>query len=106
LLLFDSEKCDGVYSVYEQHLNPYFNMVEVNKGGFLEISKKTKKEITSRQKSPIVYQLNGLFVFDVSSLLKQRKIFMSKILPYEITQKEGFMIDTKFEFKIAKLLMK
>jgi CMP-N-acetylneuraminic acid synthetase len=98
------KKCDGVFAVYKQHLNPYFNMLEANKKGFLKISKKTKKIIKSRQDSPIVYQLNGLFVFNVKSLVKHKKLLMPKILPYEISQKSGFMIDTKFEFEITKLL--
>jgi len=100
------KKCDGVFAVYKQHLNPYFNMLEANKKGFLKISKKTKKIIKSRQASPIVYQLNGLFVFNVKSLVKYKKLLMPKILPYEISQKSGFMIDTLFEFEIAKFLFK
>lgn len=99
------KKCDAVFAVYKQHLNPYFNMLEANKKGFLKISKKTKKIIKSRQDSPIVYQLNGLFVFNVKSLVKHKKLLMPKILPYEISQKSGFMIDTKFEFEIVKLLL-
>jgi len=31
---------------------------------------------------------------------------MPKIIPYEISQEAGFMIDTKFEFKMAELIFK
>jgi CMP-N,N'-diacetyllegionaminic acid synthase len=102
--LLQKKDCHGVYAVYRQHLNPYFNMVEPNPKGFLRISKKPKEEIKSRQKAPLVYQLNGLFTFNVESLLKYKKLFMPKTIPYEISQKSGFMIDTLFEFKIAKFL--
>ena len=103
--LLEKEKCDGVFAVYKQHLNPYFNMMELNRKGFLRISKKPKNEIKSRQNSPLVYQLNGLFAFNVNSLVKYEKLFMPKILPYEISQKAGFMIDTKFELEIAKYFL-
>jgi len=106
LSLLQKTNCDGVFAVYKQHLNPYFNMVETNKHGFLRISKKPKTEIISRQNAPIVYQLNGLFSFYVDSILKHEKLLMPKILPFEISQNAGFMIDTRFEFKIAKLLFK
>ena len=33
--LLRRRKCDAVYGVYEQHLNPYFNMMELNSKGFL-----------------------------------------------------------------------
>lgn len=105
LELINKEKCDGVFAVYKQHLNPYFNMMELNRKGFLRISKKPKNEIKSRQNSPLVYQLNGLFVFNVNSLVKYKKLFMPKMLPYEISQKAGFMIDTKFELEIAKYFL-
>jgi len=73
---------------------------------FLRISKKPKNEIISRQNAPTVYQVNGLFAFNVFSLLKYQTFLMPKIIPYEISQEAGFMIDTKFEFKMAELIFK
>jgi len=104
--LIRRKKCNGVFAVYEQHLNPYFNMVECNKDGFLKISKKPKHEIFSRQNAPSVYQLNGLFVFNVESVRKYKKILMPKILPYEISPLHGLMIDTEIEFKMAEVIFK
>ena len=53
-----------------------------------------------------MYQLTGLLTFNVESLLHYQKLFMPKILPYEISQSAGFMIDTKFEFELAKQIFK
>jgi len=96
-------KCDIVCGVYRQHHNPYFNMMEINHKGFLKFSK-GKSTVSKRQDAPIVYQLNGLFVLNVNSLLKFKKFYMPKNLPYEIPPETGFMIDTVFEFKMAKLM--
>lgn len=102
--LLQRENCDAVYGVYQQHHNPYFNMMEVNTKGFLQYSKNIGKRIKSRQFAPVVYQLNGLFTVNVNKLLKNGTWHMQKILPYEILPETGFMIDTKFEFQIAEMI--
>jgi len=103
--LFKKINCNGVYSVYRQHLNPYFNIMETDSNGYLKLSKKLKNKITRRQDAPIVYQLNGLFVIKPDSLLKYHSTIMPKILPYEIPAEKGLMIDTELEFKLAELIM-
>ena len=99
------KKCDAVYGVYRQHLNPYFNMMETDSNGYLKLSKKLKHKVIRRQDAPIVYQLNGLFVIKPNSLLKYGSTIMPKILPYEILPEHGFMIDTELEFKLAEIMM-
>ena len=98
--LLKRKKCDLICAVYKQHHNPYFNMMELNSKHHLKFSKKNNG-ISGRQNAPVVYQLNGLFVLDVKSLLKYKKFYMPKILPFEISPESGFMIDTEFEFQIA-----
>ena len=104
--LLEQKKCNGVFAVYRQHLNPYFNMVETNQHGFLQISKKKRRSIKRRQDAPIVYQMNGLFAIYVDKLLKYKTHLGPKILPYEIPPETGLMIDTEMEFKLAELLVK
>ena len=104
--LLKNKKCDAVYGVYRQHLNPYFNMMEKNKEGYLRLSKKLKKRPKSRQKAPIIFQLNGLFTFDAKKFLNQGDPIMANALPHEISPESGLMIDTEIEFKMAKVLFK
>ncbi len=104
--LLKKTKCDQVVGVYKQHLNPYFNMMELSKNGFLKMSKSKGKRPVGRQSAPIVYQLNGLWVYDKEKFLKYRKPLLPKTLPHEIPPETGFMIDTEFEFKIAELIYK
>ena len=98
------KKSDAVFGVYRQHHNPYFNMMEINSQGYLQISKKVGTRPVARQKSPIVYQLSGLWVLDTKQFLKYQSIMVPKILPFEIPVETGFMIDTELEFKIAEFL--
>ena len=103
--ILKNTKYDGVYGVYKQHHNPYFNMMELNSRGFLEFSKKLKKRIKNRQDAPIVYQLNGLFGINVNQFLKTGKRYTKKIVPFEIAPETGLMIDTEFEFELAKTIV-
>ena len=103
--LLQKTKCDEVVGVYEQHLNPYFNMMETNSKGFLEMSKSKGTRPKGRQQAPIVYQLNGLFVFNVEKLLKFKEPLLPRTLPYKIPFETGIMIDTEIEFQIAEFLM-
>lgn len=106
LNLFKQKNPDAVYAVYKQHFNPYFNMMEINSHGFLKLSKKLKHRPNSRQQSPLVYQLNGLFVFNVKSFLKYKSPILPKSLPLEIPLEYGLMIDTETEFKIAETFVR
>ena len=104
--LLRRRKCDAVYGVYEQHLNPYFNMMELNSKGFLRLTKKLTKRPRSRQEAPIVYQLNGLFTYNKKKFLKIGNPIMPNAIPFKIPLERGFMIDTETEFKIAELMFK
>ena len=104
--LLKKKKCDAVYGVYRQHLNPYFNMMELNSKGFLNMTKKLTKRPRNRQEAPVVYQLNGLFTYNKEKFLKIKNPIMSKAVPFEIPLERGFMIDTEAEFNIAKLMFK
>ena len=104
--LLNRKKCDEVFAVYKQHLNPYYNIVEKNSNGFLKIVKPLRNKPKSRQSSPIVYQMNGLHVIRKEIILKTKTWYTSKVLPFEIPIETGLMIDTPYEFQIAKQMFK
>ena len=104
--LLKKKKCDVVYGVYLQHLNPYFNMMELSSNGYLEFSKKMKIHPQRRQDAPKVYQLNGLYTYDAKRFLKFKKQFLTNGLPLEIPPETGLMIDTELEFKIAEMILR
>ena len=93
-----------VCSVYEQHLNPYFNIAEINSKGYLELVRKKKNRPKNRQDAPIVYQMSGLYTINVKDFLKNGKKIFEQIHPLKIDIESGLMIDTEFEFKLAKLI--
>jgi len=104
--LLNTKKCDAVFGVYRQHFNPYFNMMEKDSAGFLRMCKKLKVRPKSRQEAPVVYQLNGLFVYDVEKFLKYKTPILPRSLPYEMPAECGLMIDTELEFQTAEMILK
>ena len=103
--LLKRKNCNAVFGVYRQHLNPYFNIMELDSNGFLKLVKNKGKRPVSRQTSPIVYQLNGLFTYNTEKFFKYRNDILLNALPYEIPIETGFMIDTEFEFKLAEFII-
>lgn len=104
--LLKKTNCDAVYGVYEQHFNPYFNMVEIGYNGYIEFSKKLKIKPTRRQDAKKVYQLNGLFTYNTKRFLKFENQYPPKGLPIIIPPESGIMIDTELEFKIVEMMFK
>jgi len=102
--LLKKSDCNSICASVKAHPNPYFQMWESDRRGFLKISKTMNRTITRRQDAPIVYILDGLFVFWTKKFLETRKTLTSKMLPYEISKEHGHMIDFEFDFKVAELL--
>lgn len=102
--LLKRKKCDSVFAATKAHPNPYFGMMETNKNGFLTISKSLNHNITRRQDTPIVWIVDGLFVFYTDKFLKNKFIYRGKILPYEIPKSHAHMIDLELDFQIAEFL--
>ena len=50
--------------------------------------------------------MNGLHIMKKESIRKSQTWYTPKILPYEIPIETGLMIDTPFEFQIAKHMFK
>ena len=103
--LLKRKNCNAVFGVYRQHLNPYFNIMELDSNGFLKLVKNKGKRSVGRQTAPIVYQLNGLFAYNTKKFLEYRNDLLLNALPYEIPIETGFMIDTEFEFKLAEIII-
>ena len=59
--ILKKQKCDAVFCVYKQHLNPYFNMMELNSKGFLKFVKSHNKRPQRRQDAPDCISIKWCF---------------------------------------------
>lgn len=101
--LFD-EDCEMLVSVKKSKANPYFNLFEQNKYGFLAKSKVGSYK--RRQDCPDVYEFNGaIYLFKADVLLAKNINEFTKIRKYEMDEMSSHDIDTELDWKIAELLI-
>tara|TARA_B100000886_G_scaffold339941_1_gene307053 strand:- start:1957 stop:2658 length:702 start_codon:yes stop_codon:yes gene_type:complete len=105
--LFENKDSDVVIAVRKAERNPYFNMVERDNKGFLNISKKLKTNIFRRQDAPIVFDMTTtIFVININFLKKNKNIFQGKIRYIEVPYERSIDIDTPQDLFIAEKLLK
>lgn len=97
---------DSVVTVCEAHHNPYFNMLEQNHDGYLELSKKPLSPVTCRQDAPNTYQMNsGAFVAWRDTIMNKGTYFTGRMRGVVMPQERSLMIDTPLEFEIAEMML-
>ncbi len=103
----ESGHADNVVSGAPSRRSPYFNLVEADEEGYVQLSKKTAKPIVRRQDSPRCYDLNAsIYVWRRENLSKDKLLFQSKTALYEMPEERSWDIDTDLDFLIVEALMK
>lgn len=86
-------KTDMVVSVCESKCNPYWNLFEETKNGFLKKSK--RGDFNRRQDLPKVYMYNGaIYIIKVDSMIKNRDLNFRNIKKYLMDWKNSVDIDS------------
>ncbi len=104
-LIQNNNDIDAVISVFDSGANPYYNLVEES-NGLITMSKKSIN-ITRRQDSPNVYQLNGaIYILSVVSFLKKKSIMgIGKIKMIEMPLNNSIDIDYQSEWDFCEYLI-
>ena len=101
------KQLDGLITICNSRKNPYFNMIEKNNKGYLEISKKSKNQPTSRQLSPKVYdQVASMYIFKANYIKRVKKLYDGKIDGYLLNEHQNFDIDNALDYIIIQQLFK
>lgn len=109
LKIFLKKKPENLFSVVKAHRNPYFNMVEEKKNGFVKLCKKKSKSIISRQMAPVVYSMNAsIYFFTRDFLLNTKNLmpFSDKTAVYVMDDISSYDIDREIDFKFIEILIK
>ena len=73
----------------------------------LQIVKKSKKRINTRQAAPNVYDMNAsIYIFRRSFLIKKNKVINTKTKIFLMPRERSIDIDDKFDLCLVKLLLK
>ena len=99
------EKKNILFSVNNAKKNPYFNMVEFNKGKFSIVKK--KKLLFTRQSAPKVFELNAsIYIWKRKILLQKNTLFMKYNTIFKMPYSRSIDIDSIEDFRLVNYLMK
>ena len=97
---------DNLITAMPSRRSPYFNLVEVDKGGKVALSKTLTGSVTRRQDAPKSYDMNAsIYIWKRDILLNKESIFLDKTGLYVMPEERSFDVDCELDFKIVELLM-
>jgi CMP-N-acetylneuraminic acid synthetase len=102
---YETGKFDVVITISEASHSPYFNMVEVNSEGTLELVITSKSNIVRRQDGPKVFDIATVcYVVNSAYVMSQDSIFKGRLGGVCVPAERAIDIDTELDFKIAEFL--
>jgi|TARA_Y100000310_G_scaffold329581_1_gene399730 CMP-N,N'-diacetyllegionaminic acid synthase len=111
--VFIKKKGDVLITATRSKKNPYFNMIEMVKKKIRKV-KNTNKIYFRRQDAPKTYDMNAsIYIWNRKTLMNSNSLVHSlkkgdkkKILMHEMPETRSIDIDSEFDFKLVKFLLK
>ena len=104
--LFAAEAPDMVMSCCESRKNPYFNMLEMDETGALQVSKPLPDGIDARQQAPMVYDHVGLvYVVKPAYLRSATRLFEGHVIPLIVPNERSLDVDSPFDWDLIDYLL-
>ncbi|MCK9630276.1 MAG: acylneuraminate cytidylyltransferase family protein [Methanoregula sp.] len=98
---------DIVITVKKAERSPYFNMVNLDDGGYAHVVISTGSNMTRRQDAPPVFDMTTVaYAVRPAFIMRAHGIFDGKVVVVEVPTERALDIDTEFDFRIAEFLMK
>ena len=93
-----------IVSVKVAKSNPYYNLFEENKEGYLRQSKEGK--FKQRQECPTVYEYNGsIYIIDIQSLKQRTLSEFKKVKKYVMDDLTSLDLDNILDWEFAEFLL-
>lgn len=97
--------CDAVISGNKAHRSPYFNMVTPD-GDYMKLANATSSEVSRRQDSPPVYDLNTVvWAYKRHALTEEAARIPQKSKLYLVPDERALDIDTPLDLEILELVI-
>lgn len=85
--------------------SPYFNLVEENSKGFVQLSKELPSAIVRRQDAPKSFDMNAsIYVWKREAFLNGTSIFTPTTILYEMPEERSIDIDSELDFEFVSFL--
>jgi len=106
LALFAEQKPDLVMSCCEARKNPYFNLVEPDETGALQVSKPLAGGVVARQQAPVVYEhVASTYVVAPDYLRSAKSLYEGRVIPYMMPPERCAEIDSPLDFRFVEFLL-
>ena len=104
--LFEAGGCSNVITGAPSRRSPYFNLVEENEAGFVELSKPLPEMLHRRQDSPSCYDMNAsIYVWGQGSFWPKPKVFYPDTKLFVMPDDRSLDIDNPLDLEIVSFLM-
>jgi N-acylneuraminate cytidylyltransferase/CMP-N,N'-diacetyllegionaminic acid synthase len=106
LELLTATNADNVITGTPAHRSPYFNLVEQDENGIVQLSKPLKDAVTRRQDSPKCFDMNAsIYVWRRDALLNNSSLFVSSTRLFEMPRERSLDIDSEADFEMVEWMM-
>ena len=106
LKLLTATNADNVITGTPAHRSPYFNLVEQDENGIVQLSKPLKEAVTRRQDSPKCFDMNAsIYVWRRDALLNNPSLFVSSTRLFEMPRERSLDIDSEADFEMVEWMM-
>ena len=100
--LLMNKGCRNVITGAISHRSPYFNLVEEQPDGHVELAKQLPNAVVRRQDVPRTYDMNAsIYVWDTESFRQDPKLFYPDTMLYEMPPDRSLDIDSETDFEIV-----
>ncbi len=97
---------DNLITAMPSRRSPYFNLVEMNREGKVQLSKKLDNTIVRRQDAPKTYDMNAsIYIWKRDVILQSDTLFLEKTGLYVMPEERSIDIDTEIDYKFVEFLM-
>lgn len=104
--LLEESGAGNVITAMPSRRSPYFNLVELNANGVVELSKPLKTAVVRRQDAPKCYDMNAsIYVWKHQTLFASDTIFNEDTRLYVMPEERSIDIDSELDFKFVEFVM-
>lgn len=103
--LLEASTATNVVTACPSRRSPYFNLVELDDAGHVQLSKPLPSTFTRRQDVPRSFDMNAsIYVWRREPFLTDPKVFYDRTILYEMPEERSIDIDTELDWRIVELL--
>lgn len=105
VLLLEEQQVSNIITGMPARRSPYFNLVEENENGFVQLSKKPDKVIVRRQDSPKCFDMNAsIYVWWRDKLFANDTVFFPDTKIYVMPEERSIDIDSELDFEFVEFI--